>query len=450
VSTVDVSIRHPDIPAPVAPGARSVDTARVPVTGGGASRARMVDVFTRVVLSDDREFHRRCVQFNQPSDGRPVDYLLAVGDELHDPAVLFPRLRWGGQFIYLSKDLRQVADVAQQFEQMQYVVTHAPDTLFRSILGYKLPFVPPHSHFFVARKTTLTLPKQFSDRFTYHVELTRLPSEYEGYAVLKQVPTIERVRARLSSRFPGADPAIIEKRARKFSEKIFPLFLTREAAMLKILEKHLPREYRQRVPHVIDLEQDERGYVRSLKMNWLRLGGPNLSQLEFAKQATDLLRVLHETAGVIHLDLRLDNVVLTPDGVCFVDFGSAVRVGEDIKGNPLLSTLFDELMRTSQIQKMLEKMTIAGSVTSQIMMEGYQKVDKAVDLFFLALQINAPQTNPDFRGLVHVEAGGREAKLISELTQNILKPADASNPPYKSAGDIFRGLCEVEKKLQAG
>ena len=93
-------------------------------------------------------------------------------------------------------------------------------------------------------------------------------------------------------------------------------------------------------------------------------GGKPLSQLEFARQAADLLRVMHDKAGVIHLDLRLDNVVITDKGVGFVDFGSAVREGENIKGNPLLSTIFDELMRTSQIQRMLEKMTTDGTVTA--------------------------------------------------------------------------------------
>ena len=68
-----------------------------------------------------------------------------------------------------------------------------------------------------------------------------------------------------------------------------------------------------------------------------------------------------------------------------------------------------------------------------------------MDLFYLAVQINAPQSNPDFRGLVHCDPKSDEAKRIGKLTQDILKPADAGNPPYKSAADILRGLKRLEK-----
>ena len=68
---------------------------------------------------------------------------------------------------------------------------------------------------------------------------------------------------------------------------------------------------------------------------------------------------------------------------------SSVPVGENIHGNPMLSTIFEELMRTSQIQRMLYKMKSSGLVTSQVISEAYQRVDKAVDLFYLAVQMNA-------------------------------------------------------------
>ena len=111
--------------------------------------------------------------------------------------------------------------------------------------------------------------------------------------------------------------------------------------MLKILERDLPKEFRDRVPRVLDLEQDGRGYVHRMWMTWLRQGSTApLSQLEFSRQAAELLNVVHDTVGIIHLDLRLDNFVITPQGVCFVDFGSAVRVSENIHGNPMLSTIF--------------------------------------------------------------------------------------------------------------
>ena len=92
--------------------------------------------------------------------------------------------------------------------------------------------------------------------------------------------------------------------------------------------------------------------------------------------------------------------MLTENGVCFVDFGSAVRAGENIQGNPLLANLYDELMRTSQIQRMIEKMTLSGAVTSHLIQSAYGRVDKQVDLFYLAMQMVQPLNNPDFQNQV--------------------------------------------------
>jgi serine/threonine protein kinase len=178
-------------------------------------------------------------------------------------------------------------------------------------------------------------------------------------------------------------------------------------------------------------------------MNWLRASAPGgrvLSQLEFARQAADLLHVIHEKVGIIHLDLRLDNFVITQQGVGFVDFGSAVRVGENIQGNPLLATIFEELMRTSQIQRMLEKMTLNGAVTSPILNDAYGKVDKAVDLFYLAVQINSPLSNPDFRGLISFDPDSEEATALAHVTNEVLKPADPSNPHIKTAQDLLHAI----------
>jgi serine/threonine protein kinase len=221
--------------------------------------------------------------------------------------------------------------------------------------------------------------------------------------------------------------------------------------MLKILERDLPREFRNRVPRVLDLEQDGRGYVHRMWMTWLRQGSDTpLTQIQFARQAAELLNVVHDTVGIIHLDLRLDNFVITPEGVCFVDFGSSVRVGENIHGNPMLSTIFEELMRTSQIQRMLYKMKSSGLVTSQVISEAYQRVDKAVDLFYLAVQMNQPLNNPDFEGLVQFDLNSPEAKGIERLTHDILHPTDPTHPPYRTARDVMIGIRDLERELNNG
>jgi serine/threonine protein kinase len=154
--------------------------------------------------------------------------------------------------------------------------------------------------------------------------------------------------------------------------------------------------------------------------------------VEFARQAAELLHVLHDVVGVIHLDLRLDNIVIAERGVCFVDFGSSVRVGENLADNPLLDTLFEELMRTSEIQRMLEHMTHSGRVTSPVIRNGYQKVDKSVDFFYLAVQM-----------LVQYDPKSREAVALRKMTDEVLRPSDTENPKYRSAGDILRGIQQI-------
>jgi len=46
-----------------------------------------------------------------------------------------------------------------------------------------------------------------------------------------------------------------------------------------------------------------------------------IEQIEFARQSADLLRALHDDARVMHLDLRLDNFVITPPA-----WGSSISV----------------------------------------------------------------------------------------------------------------------------
>jgi tRNA A-37 threonylcarbamoyl transferase component Bud32 len=381
--------------------------------------------------------------------GGLVDVLVQGDGDLPEPDEVFARLRWGGLYVYASRDAAAVAALPDRFGQRGYVTAVPPAFVRKPVMGLRLPLLSPRLHYFVARKVFLVRPREITERFTYHVQLVPGGDGPDGHVVSKEVPTLERVIARLRAKFTDVPYAVIEKRARKFTEKIFPLFLTREAAMLKILERDLPREFRNRVPRVLDLEQDGRGYVHRLWMTWLRQGtDAPLSQMQFARQSAELLQVIHDTVGIIHLDLRLDNVVITRDGVCFVDFGSSVRVGENINGNPMLSTIFEELMRTSQIQRMLYRMKSSGHVTSQVIAEAYQRVDKAVDLFYLALQMNDPLSNPDFHGLVEFDPNSIEAYGIEQLTHDILKPADPTRPPYRTAKDMLIGLKDLERNLR--
>ncbi|MDB5331224.1 MAG: hypothetical protein JWP03_2375 [Phycisphaerales bacterium] len=418
--------------------------------GGDHRRERMVAAAVNHLMAEDAEFSR----YRDPAESARrqsglADFLFAVEDESHSPDEIFGRLRWGGQFVYLTRHRRKARGLAAQFAERGF--EPLARGRFRTGPLRFIPLLGRRVWYFVARKILLAQPREITERFTYHVQLARpsfLSLAANEYVVQKEVPSLERVIGRLRAKFADVPDNVVEKRALKFTEKIFPLFLTREAAFLKILQRDLPPEYRDRIPTLLEAEKDDRGYVRRMWMNWLRVGGQSLSQLEFARQSADLLRVVHDWAKVIHLDLRLDNFVITDRGVGFVDFGSAARVGENIQGNPLLSTLFDELMRTSQIQRMLYKMTVTGAVTSQAMHEAYGRVDKQVDLFYLAVQINQPHHNPDLAALVKYDPASFEAAAIGELTKDILKPADPANPKYRTAEAMLDGIYRIKQSLR--
>jgi hypothetical protein len=415
------------------------------VSGGGGARPE-VEAVVRRAMGKRAEFRELVVEAPRLASGQ-TDYLFASHDEPHEPGDVFKRLRWGGQFVFCSPHARQVEDVARRFAGHGFEVETRPTFVRRGRAGWWRWVPGQRVYYFVARKVMLIPPGETTERFTYDVRLAWDPTLRE-HVVAKSVPTLEAVVGRLRKRFPDVQDRVLENKARKFTERIFPLFITRETAMLQILQRGLPKPYDKRIPRAIEVEKDERGFVRRFTMNWLRNGSRPISQLEFARQSADLLHIIHDEVGVIHLDLRLDNFVITDTGVGFVDFGSSVRVGEDLKENPLLGQLFDELMHTSQIQVMMERMTTSGMVTSQAIKNGYKKVDKAVDFFYLALQISQPHANPDLRPLIRYEPGSREAVELAKLTQEILKPADPGNPPFKSALDILRGVIEVKDRLR--
>jgi hypothetical protein len=410
----------------------------------------------RKVLDADPEFRHLADAGPASVLSGPHDVLLAAEDEPHDPEQAFGQLRWGGEFIYISRDRREVAVLPEKFRDRGYAIVRGPASV-RS--GWRIPLFSPKVHYLIARKTALIAPREFSDRFTYQVELEHrdLPSRdgaaergTDHWVVRKEIPTFERVLARLQFKAPDVAPGVIERRARKFVDQIFPLFLTREAAMLKIIERDCPREFLHRFPRVVDVQKDAKGYVHKLWTTWIRNGGQPLSQLQFARQSAELLHILHDRIGIIHLDLRMDNMVITEGGVGFVDFGSAVRVNENIHGNAVLSTLFGELMRTSQIQRMMDRMSTAGSLTSSIIREAYQQVDKSVDVFYLAMQISQPTANPDIRDLVLYDKYSPEAVELAHLTGEILRPSNPEHPRYRSARDVLQEILRIEAKLKAG
>jgi len=396
------------------------------------------------LAANDPELRTVPLRTSRNSGPNMVDFLCGGPDDPHEPSEIFPRLRWGGTFVFVARSASLVKETQRKFAAAGFEITHSAQSVTRAMWG--IPFLRRRHHYFAACRVHLTQVGEISDRFTHHVYLHR-PAPGEPLVVAKEVPSAQMVSDRLRARWPDLDPQIIDKRVRKFTEKIFPIFLTREVAILKILSRDLPADYRHRVPQLLDVEQDSRGYVRRFTMSWLRIGGEPIGQLDFARQSADLLRVLHERAHVMHLDLRLDNFVITPRGVGFVDFGSAVRDDEDLKQNPLLNGLFEELMRTSEIQRMLGSMSRSGQVTSHAITCGLHRVDKAVDYFYLAVQISSPHNNPDLRGLIRYDAASPEARELARLTEKILRPPDPTRPTFRSATDILDGINRIGKSL---
>ncbi len=411
------------------------------------TKTRLLELVREKVLAQDPEyllFAHNTLAFGEEG---MADYLLCGPGDLQIPDQAFERMRWGGIVVVISHDANEVRKLHEVFaERREYRIEKPPTPISVGLVpGFKKSF-----HYFSARKVYIVRPGEFSDRFTNHVELVPHDDVENGYAVLKVVPAQAQMEQRLAIRFPDLDPEDVTERARTFTQNVFPLFLTRETGILKVLEKYLPEAYRLRVPRVVDLEKNEAGYVTKFSMTWLRNttgGGAPLTQMEFAKQMCDMLRALHDVAKVIHLDLRPDNLVITHRGVGFIDFGSSVRVGEDLSKSKVLMKMFEQVMITSQIQRTLGQMSQSGVVTSRVIRNGYRKVDKAVDLFFMTLQMNQPLANPDFKGLIDFEAESTEAKALSQLTGLILKPKDEDNPLYKSADDVYRGIQQIESHL---
>lgn len=436
--------------APVTMSVPSAEARRSPPAPPGVNghgHALLTPLMAQV-FAEDREY-RRYAHAPAAADPRALqDFIFAAeGDDVSAESV-FRRLRWGGQFVFASRSARRVAGVAREFDRDGFELEQRP-TFVRGRAWRLLPFLARRVHYFVARKVHLIRPGEFTERFTYHVELVRHRTAHDDdHVVLKRVPSFESVMARLRHKFPETPVEALEKRARKFTDKIFPTFLTREAGILKILEEHLPSRYAQRVPRVIDMEKDIRGFVTCLKMNWLRNGGTPLSQLEFAMQTADLLRAVHDHAAVLHMDLRMDNMVVTEQGAGFVDFGSSVRVNENLSSNPMLGTLFEELMRTSHIQRMLYTMSKSGEVTAKHFLSSQGKTDKGIDVFYLALQFKTPHANPDLASLIHYDPNSEMAREIEALSQTVLKPPDPNDTSHKSAKDILRSLELIERKLK--
>ena len=390
------------------------------------------------------------------SGAKPVqrDALVSMGG-LPDPDAAFKQLRWGGRLVALLESDTSARVAGENLARYRgFTLESGPEVVRSPRRGLqwipgagRVPLVARKWHAVTACRTGLVAADEIAQRFTFDVRLERVPSVSDAYVVVKTVPTYRQTVARLRERFPEAGESVLMDRAGKLVKRVFPVFLTREAAFLQLLQRDLPEGYRHRVPKALAIERSADGTVQKLFMSWLRLGGKPLTHLDFAEQSADLLRVLHDLGRVIHLDLRLDNMVIHDGQVCFVDFGSAVRVGEDLDRSPMLKGLFHEMMQTSQIQRTLGKMKDQGHLTSGTLLAAEGRVDKAVDLFYLALQISRPYWNPDLVAFIDYDETSEETRRLKRLTDTILRPPNVANPAFNSAADVLAGVRRIRELI---
>ncbi len=190
-----------------------------------------------------------------------------------------------------------------------------------------------------------------------------------------------------------------------------------------------------------------RGFVRQLSMNWLRLASRPLTHFQFAQQSTDLLAALHQHAKVVHLDLRLDNMIITDDGVCFIDFGSAMRIGETIDHSEMLQTLFQKMINTSKIQYILGEMLASGEVTNPTFYKAHGRLSPALDLFHLLLQISDPRSGPpELLPLIDYQDNSASAQRLEAFTDAVFRPSDPMQPQYETLRDVLQALNTLKSK----
>lgn len=372
--------------------------------------------------ADQRRLAQPQAQFAASGTG---DFWFDADPRQCAPDRVMPALRFGGQFVFVTRSARQAAQVERRFAaRPEFVIERPAAPLPCGRLACVLHQAPL---LLVARKVLLDHPDRLLSRQSFDVRLAPGPTP-SGWLVSKRIPDLEHTRDRLARLSPRRDAGQTDLLARKLTDTVFPILLTRETGFLRLLQQRLPDPLRALVPEALRAERDAHGRVRCLDMTWLREGGEPISATAFARQAAALLAALHRDARIVHLDLRLDNMVVTEHGVGFVDFGSACLIGEAIEDQRVVGSLFNSMLSASRIRRDLRRLRRKGLVTSSLFDRCYRDRDPAIDLFALALQMTRPTANPVFRGLVEEPRSDTEAERLTKLQRHVLRPRDPARP----------------------
>ena len=402
------------------------------------------------LLPDDAERRRYELSEAQASAAGLRDFLTVQAPALPDEQTLFDALRWGGQLLILGDSATAVATARQRFAPSPVWCCEQPDAL-----------PPPRPvggkgqvHFCTVRKTGLEIPGQLTAQHSYEVNLVHRPGDdlpalgrgSAGWAVEKRVPTHEESHARLIQTHPSITPEQADRIVRWLVKTAFPLMLTRETAFLRRLQKYMPAHLAGRTPTLLKMDKDERGLVSRIHMTWLRLGGETLSQTAFAQQAAEMLNAAHRDAGLMHLDVRLGNLVVTERGVGLIDFGSSVMVGEDLASNRHVAKVICRTLEASEITETLQRHRLKQLLGNPVFEGLPYPPSPAMDLFALATCMTRPHDLPDFRGLVAFKAGDADALSLSRLRRRVLSRA----PGEPGAISDMDGLARALENVAAG
>ena len=408
------------------PGRKPTDLIPAAPSRPRCALTRLAAAHVVSVATDQRRLKQTQQQF---ATSGFTDYWFDADARRCGPDTVMPTLRFGGQFVFVSRSSREAKAVMQRYAaRPEFVIERSLGPLPCGRLAKALGHAPL---MFIARKVLLDRPENLVNRQSFDVRLVQDRRDAR-WVVRKSVPTLDQTLGRLYQVMPGRDPEHIDRLARKLVETVFPILLTRETGFLSLLQERLLEAMRGCVPEALRVERDEHGMVRLLDMTWLREGGDTIPPTMFAQQAADLLDAVHTRGRIVHLDLRLDNMVVTPRGVGFVDFGSACLVNEPIEDKRVIGSLFSSMLSASRIRRDLRRLRRKRLVTSTLFDRCYPKRNPAIDLFSLALQMTRPCANPMFKGLVQEDQDDR----LTRLQRHVLRPRDPSRPYLTTPGQI--------------
>ncbi len=354
------------------------------------------------------------------------------------------RLRWGGRALVVSRDFDRAKTLQCSLDGTAgLVVEQSATAIHGQHLGLRLPGVTPSGFVTVLRRVTQN--DLAGQRCTF--DMTLCPGEGADQ-LCKAVPSVDDLLSRLRARHRDRDDGDLVALAERLARNVLPTALTREVAVLEHLASRMPADLRDRVPTVTACERDPRGFVRSLRMNWLEPATAPMGHLPFALEATELLAVLHQRAQIAHLDLRAENLHLTDRGVCLVDFGNAIRLDTAPPADSV-QRLHRSLGRGSAIRRRLMAAARRQAVDAQAVELALREPGPALDTLCLALMLPRPDRTLTESELVRVFPSSQPAPGIATLVNSILRPRDPFDPRGKTAADLNRGLSRLAERQRA-